>query len=142
MKLTKKSLIGNIVNQHPELAEIMFDYGMHCLGCAVSGFETIEQGCKAHNMDDSKIKEMLKKMNETFKKNESLKVSKTATEELLTTYQGKALRIGSDIKICEKAQENDIILKEGMITICIAKNKVKEVKGKRLNFRGGKFIIE
>ena len=66
-KVTKEGNIKEIASNHPETIEIMFKYGMHCIGCHVAAFETIEQGAKAHGMADDQLKQMLKEMNEVVK---------------------------------------------------------------------------
>jgi hybrid cluster-associated redox disulfide protein len=66
--ITKDMTFGEIVRKHPETIEVMFSYGLHCVGCHVAAFETVEQGAKAHGMDDQTIKEMIEKMNEVTAK--------------------------------------------------------------------------
>ena len=34
--VNRKTLIGEIVNQYPETAEVLLGIGMHCLGCPAS----------------------------------------------------------------------------------------------------------
>lgn len=143
MKIKKDMLIGDVINKYPELAEIMFDFGLHCIGCRVSGFETIEQGCQAHGLNEKKIEEMITKMNKKIDTSkDSLKISKEATEELLTKLKGKGLRISEKIEIVENPEKDDKVLKDNDIKIFIAKNKIKDVKGKRLHFKNEKFILE
>ena len=55
MKITAKMSIGEIVSKHPETAEVFFKHGMHCLGCAASHFENLEQGCEAHGIDSKRL---------------------------------------------------------------------------------------
>ena len=33
MVVTKETLVGELVNNYPETAEVLFGIGMHCLGC-------------------------------------------------------------------------------------------------------------
>ena len=62
-KITKDMLIGDAVRVHPSVAAVMFEYGLHCIGCAVSTMETIEQGCVAHGLSEKQINEMVEKIN-------------------------------------------------------------------------------
>lgn len=66
--ITKKNKITEIVEKHPEVSEIMFKYGMHCVGCVAATFETLEEGCKAHGMGDKEIDKMVKEINNLLKK--------------------------------------------------------------------------
>lgn len=38
-------MIGEIVNQYPETAEVLLGIGMHCLGCPASQAESLEDAC-------------------------------------------------------------------------------------------------
>ncbi len=51
MKVTKQTLIGDILDKAPELAPIFFEIGMHCLGCPHSRAESIEEACMVHGTD-------------------------------------------------------------------------------------------
>ncbi len=51
MKITKDMLIGDVLDQYPQLAEYFFEIGMHCLGCPHSRGESIEQACEVHGTD-------------------------------------------------------------------------------------------
>lgn len=58
--ITKDTLIGEALEQNPELAKYFFEIGMHCLGCPASRSETIEQACAVHGADCDAL---LKKLN-------------------------------------------------------------------------------
>jgi hybrid cluster-associated redox disulfide protein len=64
-KITKKMNIGEIAVNHPETMEVFMKYGMHCIGCMASQFETLEQGCEAHGIDADK---MVKDLNAALEK--------------------------------------------------------------------------
>ena len=51
MAITKNSIIGDVLDKHPETAELFFSIGMHCLGCPASRGETIEEACMVHVAD-------------------------------------------------------------------------------------------
>lgn len=64
MPLIKKDMtLGEVVSKHPKAAEVMLKYGLHCIGCGVAAFETIEQGALAHGMDSKTLDKMLKEIN-------------------------------------------------------------------------------
>lgn len=65
MKITKDSLIGEVLDQYPDLATYFFDIGMHCLGCPHSRGESIEQACAAHGTNAD---ELLEKLNKAIEK--------------------------------------------------------------------------
>ena len=61
MEITKKSVIGDILDAEPETAQFFFEIGMHCLGCPHSRGESIEDACKVHGTNAD---ELVAKINE------------------------------------------------------------------------------
>ena len=59
MKITKESIIGDILDHDRETAQFFFEIGMHCLGCPASRGESIEQACAVHNTDADKLVEKI-----------------------------------------------------------------------------------
>lgn len=55
--------IGDLVEKFPAAADVMLGYGLHCVGCAVNPYETIEQGALGHGMSEDMIKGMLDEIN-------------------------------------------------------------------------------
>ena len=51
MVVTKKSIIGEILDYEPETAQFFFAIGMHCLGCPASRGESVEDACAVHGTD-------------------------------------------------------------------------------------------
>ncbi len=68
-KITKKTLMGEIIEKYPEVVPTLMDFGLHCIGCHIAAFENLEAGFKAHGMDNKQIEEAIKKLNEVVKKN-------------------------------------------------------------------------
>ncbi len=67
-KVTKGMTLGEILAKHPNAARIMVGYGLHCVGCHVAAWETLEQGAKAHGLDDNKVEEMVNEINKLIEK--------------------------------------------------------------------------
>lgn len=61
--INKKMLIGEVAEKYPAVAGVLFEYGMHCIGCHINAYETIEQGCLAHGLTAKQIDEIVVKMN-------------------------------------------------------------------------------
>ena len=51
MKVTKETLIGDVLDFDTETARFFFEIGMHCLGCPASRGESIEAACEVHGTD-------------------------------------------------------------------------------------------
>ena len=62
-KVTKDSLVGEILDFDKDTAEFFFAMGMHCLGCPASRGESIEDACAVHGVD---CEEMVEKINNYF----------------------------------------------------------------------------
>lgn len=55
MAITKNDIIGDVLDKHPETAQLFFSIGMHCLGCPASRGETIEEACAVHGADADQL---------------------------------------------------------------------------------------
>lgn len=51
MKVTKESIIGDVLDYNMETAQFFLKIGMHCLGCPSARGESIEQACAVHGTD-------------------------------------------------------------------------------------------
>ena len=63
--ITKDMLIIDILNQDKaeELAQVLFESGMHCLGCLAAHGETLEQAAAVHGIDPDAL---VAKLNEVL----------------------------------------------------------------------------
>lgn len=66
--ISKEMTFAEVMEKHPEAAEIMVRYGLHCIGCHVAYWETIEQGARAHGLSEEQIGEMLAELNRSLGK--------------------------------------------------------------------------
>ncbi|HNV01225.1 MAG TPA: DUF1858 domain-containing protein [archaeon] len=85
MSISKKSILGEIINTNPEVVSVLASAGLHCIGCHVSAYESLEDGCKSHGMKDKDIDDLVNKANKKIEEYDSLeKISftKNAINEL------------------------------------------------------------
>ena len=66
MKVTKETIIGDLLDIDVNVAPFFFAIGMHCLGCPASRGETIEQACAVHGTDAD---ELVATLNKYFEEN-------------------------------------------------------------------------
>ena len=66
-KITKDTIIGDILDIAPATAPIFMSIGMHCLGCPSSRGETVEEACAVHGVD---VEKLLAVVNEVANKSE------------------------------------------------------------------------
>jgi len=63
MQITKGTLINDLLEKNPDVAEILMAYGLHCVNCHFSEFDTIEDGAMVHGLNDEEIEFMIKDVN-------------------------------------------------------------------------------
>lgn len=49
--ITKDMTIGEILRVNPDIAPILMNAGMHCLGCPSAQGESLEEAAMVHGMD-------------------------------------------------------------------------------------------
>ena len=49
--VTKEMTIGEILRVKPEVAPVLMEMGMHCLGCPSAQGESLEEAAMVHGMD-------------------------------------------------------------------------------------------
>lgn len=59
--VTSDMTIGEIIRQYPEVAPVLMEAGMHCLGCPSAQMESLAEAAVVHGMD---INELMAKIAE------------------------------------------------------------------------------
>jgi len=54
-EITKEMTIGEILNVDMDLAPVLLDMGMHCLGCPASQGESLAEACMVHGTNADEI---------------------------------------------------------------------------------------
>ena len=54
-RVTKDTIIADVLKMDRETAPFFLNIGMHCLGCPSASGETIEQACAVHGVDPDKL---------------------------------------------------------------------------------------
>lgn len=63
-KITKNMSLNDVISKYPQTAEVFMKNGLHCIGCGIAAFETIDHGAKAHGIKTDKL---LKELNDSIK---------------------------------------------------------------------------
>ncbi len=69
-KITKETNLAELIFRFPQAAEVLLDFGLHCVGCAANGFDTIEAGAKVHGYTDVEVDEIITRVNEVVEHGE------------------------------------------------------------------------
>ena len=60
-KVTKDTMIGELLQINADIAPLLLGIGMHCLGCPASRGESIEEACAVHGTDADALVEKINK---------------------------------------------------------------------------------
>ena len=56
-QITKDTMIGDLIRINSDVAPILMNIGMHCLGCPSSQMETIEEAAMVHGIEPNSLVE-------------------------------------------------------------------------------------
>ena len=62
-KVTRETIIGDVLDMDNTTAPYFMEIGMHCLGCPASRGESIEEACAVHGVN---CDELIEKLNAHF----------------------------------------------------------------------------
>lgn len=62
-QISKNMTFAEILEKFPEAGNVLFESGLHCIGCGGAMYETIEQGCMMHGFSKKQIEDLIKKLN-------------------------------------------------------------------------------
>jgi len=86
-KITRDILISEILAKNPNksaiLAEMLLDFGIHCIGCGASTFETLGQGVLGHGFSEQQLDKLIDDLNKVI--SEEIRVEKTDQNKEITT---------------------------------------------------------
>ncbi|MFH1390866.1 MAG: iron-sulfur cluster assembly accessory protein [Candidatus Diapherotrites archaeon] len=153
-KINQEMNIGEVVAEYPETAEIMTGYGLHCIGCHVSPYETIQQGCLGHGMTQETIEEMIKEMNEAVEGHEEkeINLSESAAKKFtelmkkegkegwglkFTITPGGCSGYTYEMDFAEKPEKNDKVIEEKGMQVFVEKEIIPQIKGVRIDYTDG-----
>src|SRR3989344_6087216 len=152
--ITKDMTIGDVVARFPETAPIMLGYGLHCIGCHVNPYESIEAGAYGHGMGQETVENMIKEMNEAVggAEDKDISLSDSAVKKF-TELMHKEGKEGWGLKFmvepggcgcvnyvmdfAEKAESNEKIVEEKGMKIFVANDVLTSVRGVRIDFTSG-----
>jgi len=152
--ISKDMNIGEVVAKWPETAEIMTGYGLHCVGCHVNPYESIENGAMGHGMPKETVETMIKEMNTAVSdfEDKDINLSDPAVKKFSELMQGEN-KAGWGLKFtvepggcsgytyvmdfAEKPEANEKIVMEKGMKIFVDKETFQMVKGVRIDFTDG-----
>ena len=58
-RISKEITIGELLRTNPEVAPILMEIGMHCLGCPSAQMESLEEAAMVHGIDPVLLEEKI-----------------------------------------------------------------------------------
>ena len=58
-QITKSTMIGELLQIDQNIAPILLNIGMHCLGCPASQMESLEEAAMVHGIDSDLLVEKI-----------------------------------------------------------------------------------
>lgn len=87
--IIKTANIIEVIEKYPQVADVLTEYGLHCVACTLAKFETIEQGARAHGLNADQIDHLVEIVNIIISKKadyplnpDGITISPTALETL------------------------------------------------------------
>ncbi|PIN74172.1 hypothetical protein COV20_00980 [Candidatus Woesearchaeota archaeon CG10_big_fil_rev_8_21_14_0_10_45_16] len=152
--INREDMIGDIVEQHPELIETLLSFGVHCVGCHVSPYESLEDGFRGHGFTEEEIDEAVKKLNEQCAPSQSgnpeLTITPAAADKIklfCASHGKKALRLSvhaggcSGLKygfeLADEQTADDIVIEKEDAKVFLSKNAAEKLNGAVIDYSDG-----
>ena len=105
-QIHKDMTMGEIIRKYPGAAEVMQTHGLHCFGCHVSTWETLEQGIMGHGGNEQSVQTLVHEINEfiknqSFADNKEIALTTKAAEKLKEILKQYPAKKGLRIEIAE-----------------------------------------
>ncbi|MFH1408430.1 MAG: iron-sulfur cluster assembly accessory protein [Nanoarchaeota archaeon] len=152
----KDMTIGDAVKAYPQVANVFLKFGLHCVGCHVAYWETIEQGCRGHGMDERIMAKMIDEANRVveetkkeIKEGEEVHVSDSAfgrIKEVIDEQKEKGLFFRIEVveggcsgmsynfMLDSKDKEDDFVLEKKGVKVAIDKKTRYLLKGAKIDW--------
>lgn len=137
--------IMDAVNRYPEIAKVLGEAGLHCVGCHVSTMESIKQGIQAHGMSEEDLEELMQEVNlkveeyEAMPKIEFLPKAIDKLKEKLKENNGELIRIvpsfgGFDFESSKQKYDTDVEFETSGIKVATEKRIERAVRGVKVDW--------
>lgn len=77
--ITRFDALSIILEECPRAAELLAEYGLHCVNCFANQYDSLETGASMHNMTEEEMQAMIDEINTQLEKEwreENKKVNK------------------------------------------------------------------
>ena len=148
--ITRETTIGDIIQKYPGVVDILMATGVHCVGCHVAAFESLEQGLKGHGKSDAEVDKLINDLNSALaaqneQGNEEFTISDKALSEIKSNLkENQFLRIevisggcsgkSYGLSLDDQRRENDHKIEIDGIEFVSDEESFKMIKGSKLEY--------
>ncbi len=152
--------VMEIVNMHPQAADVLGAYGLYCFQCALGDTDSLEDGARLHGLTDEDIENMVTDLEEllaakpipragiTVTRNAALALRDVAAQEGKT---GQLLRVTSEegggfslefVKKAVKADRTFSHIDVPDLVVIASEETLQRIGGATVDFREGRFTLD
>jgi len=62
-RIDKNTNIAELIEQNPEMNDVLYEYGLYCGNCYAAGYDTLESGAMSHGLEEEEIEELIQELN-------------------------------------------------------------------------------
>ena len=66
--ITRFDALSIILEESPRAAELLAEYGLHCVNCFANQYDSLETGASMHNMTEVEMQSMIDEINTQLEK--------------------------------------------------------------------------
>ncbi|MAG02233.1 hypothetical protein CMI42_02755 [Candidatus Pacearchaeota archaeon] len=164
-KISRDTIISQILEIKPPksklLTEMLLDFGIHCIGCGASTFETLGQGVLGHGYSEDQLNKLVEDLNKVLESEDEPSKLNTVTSDFKLTLTEKAinkvkeamkqrekenstLRVSVlaggcsgfmyDLEFVDNPVEGDLNMKQDGVNLAVAKDSMETLNGITIDF--------
>ncbi len=158
-RCNRSTIVAELIERCPRVERVLASYGLHCVGCAWSGAETLEEGFFAHGYDEEEFQHLLSDINAVIEeggKPSSLTITESGARAIgeVAEKEGKkgyALEVIADEEggFCLEFVQHppyDLLLFSHRsvpdVRIGASKLTLERIGGATIDFRDGRFKLD
>jgi hybrid cluster-associated redox disulfide protein len=153
--------VADIADLHPDAGDVLAAYGLHCIGCAFSSADTLEDGAVLHGLSDDDIENILIDLNDlllqnTLSKPATLTLTERAAQKLRTLVEASSappyiLRVSIDeeqkffLEPLSAPEEESFTVSHSAVpdlSICVSKETLTRISGATIDEREGRLKLD
>lgn len=145
---------------HPAMADVLAAYGLHCIGCAYSTVETLEEGAMAHGLADDDISALIVDLENALQSPPPTAAAIIVTPDAARALVSIARAEGKDnaclaivadaqggfcMEFVDAPSQHDIVIHpdaEHSLIVCASRETISRIGGATIDHREGRFKLD